>query len=337
MPTDLAFTGDPHLAIDVQVPAGRHQETFFDEQRAKLSFIADYARVQELDALVSPGDILNYKNPSLYTAKSINSLLVELNMLNDAVPFFSISGNHDLKMSSRQMKPTSVYNIFTQASVIKDLHGQTFQISKNVTLSGIDFNPSPTDLMGEIQTLNDKLDPKMVNILVIHEHLLPDGEELPFCHHLNYSEFLQFTNINVIHSGHLHKGYPTQTVSIVDIDDEDDTAGHEITFINPWSLCRLSRDNYAMSDEHKPEIIHLTVSDEGEVSFKHIEVPHKSFDKAFVMSELNSVESRNLDIGDFVDSLQGFQKSEEFEIPEGTDMKQIVRDKIDYYMELSER
>lgn len=333
------MTGDPHLAIDVQVPAGRHQESFYYEQRGKLQFIASYAKENNIGAIVFPGDVLNYKNPSLYTAKSINSLMYELSLLNKAAPVYSISGNHDLKMSSRQMKTESVYNIFTQGKVLKDVHMKTISLGKDATLTGIDYSSNQESLMNEVSNLNERLGKTFMdsyNIVIIHEHLLPDGDELPFCTHINYSEFLQFNNIHCIHAGHLHKGYKTETVSTVDLDSEEDS--HSITFVNPWALSRLSRDNYVMSDAHKPEFVVLTVDGDNPdptqmVSYEHVTIPHRTFKEAFVMEELNSVESRTLDIKDFVDTLQGFENVEEFQIPLDMDLKDQVKERINHYLE----
>lgn len=338
MKYDLIAIGDPHLCMGVQTPAGRHPETFTDEQQAKLKFIGQYAQDNQVSSLVAPGDILNYKNPSLYTAKSINTLMGALSDLNKAVKTYSISGNHDLKMSSRQMKPESVYNIFTQGQVIEDVNHRTVPLTtgkKIVTLSGVDYNPDHEDFWQELHNLDKSLSPENVNILVIHEHLVPQGHEVPFCHFLTYDQFLEFKNFDVVIAGHLHKGYPTEQVGgAVDIDSDDDEVGKKITFVNPWALTRLARDYYAVNDEHKPELVHLTIDpDTKEIEFKHVEIPHKSFDEAFIKADLSSAESRNLDITEFVSSLEGFEGGADVEEETASAAPEQIKERIQYYME----
>ena len=328
--TDIIFTGDPHLAIGVSIPAGRHAETFYDEQRAKLNFIKQYGIDNKVKYLGFPGDILNYKNPSLYTASSINSLMKELKSLNEQYTVFSISGNHDLKFSSRNMKSESVYNIFTQGSVLSDIHGKTIYINTSVSLSGIDYNANKEEFMAEVKLLNDSLNPEDVNILMIHEHLLPDGESIPFGHFYNYSAFAEFKNIKVIVSGHLHKGFETQEVSDYDVDEMTET--YRQVFINPWSLCRLSRDNYALDASHTPELVHLSITDKGEISYKHVIIPHKTPEEAFVKDALVDESQQAIDISEFVSQLNNVESSES-EVLSTEDKSEKVKEKIEYYLE----
>ncbi len=340
----LISTGDPHLAMGVQTPIGRHPETFSDEQHAKLRFIGSYAKENGIGALVMPGDILNYKNPSLYTAKSINQIMGALCELKECVPVYSISGNHDLKMSSRQMKPESVYSIFTKGNVLQDVSASTVVLASfgegkpKVTLSGVDYNSDHDEFWQELTDLNARLDPKDMNVVVLHEHLVPPGDELPFCHFLTYDKFLEFRNFNVIIAGHLHKGYKTMTLGEavdIDADEEDEAPRHKITFVNPWSLTRLARDNYAVNDLHKPEIVEVTFNvDDKSIDFQHIEIPHRKFEEAFIKESLCSAESRNLDISEFVSSLNLFDTKDTG--AEATALApESIKDRIYHYMELA--
>lgn len=339
---EFITTGDPHLCIDVQCPAGRHPETFYDEQRAKLKFLRDYCKEHSIPYYVCAGDLLNYKNPSVYTPNSIISLVHEMKELGTDLEILSISGNHDLKMSSREMKAKSVYNIFAKSGLVTDIHGQTRHLysgtggkeDPSVTISGIDYNHSKEDLLREISELNQKLNKLDTNILVIHEHLLPNDETLPFSQHINYGEFLQFDNLSIVCSGHLHKGFPTETLSSINIEDDNAEASTEITFVNPWSLTRVARDNYAMNDEHTPELVHVTIED-GKVSYKHVIIPHKDFDSAFFKESLNNLEHQKLDISEFVSSLGTFEE-EETQSLVVIDKSAAVKEKIEYYMELAE-
>ena len=331
---EFVITGDPHLAIDVQVPAGRHPDTFYQEQRDKLNFIKQYGKDNQITNLILPGDILNYKAPTLYTAASINSLIKEFKNLREQYTIYSISGNHDMKFSSRDLKQESVYNIFVQGHMLTDLNKKTFDLTDTVTLSGIDYNPSKETLLTEVENLNSSLTKDKINILVLHEHLLPDGESLRFGEYLNYSEFTRFDKIDIIISGHLHKGYPTQIVEPVDIDS--DTPQHKQIFINPWSLSRLSRDNYALDATHTPELVHLTISDDKQITFKHVIIPHKSPEEAFIKDSLKDESNQTLDISEFVSSLTNAN----IEAAKVTDLETQptqVKEKIEYYLELAEK
>jgi predicted phosphodiesterase len=346
MKFEIIATGDPHLAMGVQTPIGRHPETFGKEQEDKLDFIGTYAVENKVSALVFPGDVLNYKNPSLYTAASINRIMSHLSILNARVPIHSLAGNHDLKMSSRQMKPDSVYNIFTQGKALTDIHNKTLTLATDekgvkVTLSGLDYNSDTEDFLRELTELDATLSPNDINIITVHEHLVPVGESLPFCHFINYDRFLEFSNFNVVISGHLHKGFPTvQLGEAIDLEDDDlDSEStrprKKITFVNPWSLTRLSRDNYAVNDEHKPELVHLTIdTSTREIGFKHVEIPHLPFEDAFIKQSLCSAESRNLDISEFVSSLRDFSGGVDSETTIKSAPEQI-KERIHHYMDLA--
>ena len=327
----LAMIGDPHLAINVSVPAGRHPETFYQEQRDKLAFIKQFCKDNNIQGLVLPGDIFNYKTPTLYTAVAINSLMKELADLRSVVPLYSISGNHDIKFSSRDLKDESVYNIFVRGSVLEDIHNKTIFLADNVTISGLDYTPNKEQLMQEIADLNNRLIPENINILVVHEHLLPDGESIPFGSYFNYKEFLKFTNIQVIMAGHLHKGFPTMTIL------RQEQEARPMVFVNPWSLTRLSRDNYALDASHKPEIVTLTINTEtGFIEYQHTIIPHKSPDEAFITDSLVDESEQNLDISEFVSQLTTMDTSAEadFDLSEKSEK---VKEKIQYYIELSEK
>lgn len=330
---DFVTTGDPHLCIDVQCPAGRHPETFYDEQRKKLAFIKDYCVRNKINHYLIAGDLLNYKSPSAYTPASINSLMHELASLKEQMELISISGNHDLKMSSREMKPTSVYNIFARAGVLHDVNHKTVEVAKGVTVSGIDFNPDPQDLMREVSELNESLSPKDYNIVLLHEHLLPDGETLPFGKFISYMDFMDFQNIKLIVAGHLHKGYPTETLNSFDLEAEED---HELTIVNPWSMTRLARDHYALDGTHKPELVHVRITD-GKLDFaKHIDLPAQPFDVAFIKDNLVSEEKREMDISAFVTSLSEFGDTKDTDL-DMTEYSDAVKEKIKHYLELAEQ
>ncbi len=334
----LITTGDPHLCIGVATPAGRNPDTFYDEQRSKLAFIKKYCVDNNIRDYAIAGDLLNYKTPSSYDTSSYNALTKELNLLTEQLNLWSISGNHDLKMSSREMKEQSVYHVFVKARLLKDVANKTevlYQDQNYVTLSGIDFNPSKSDLLREIEELNKNLSSEHFNILMIHEHLLPTGESLPFGQHINYDDFLQFKNINLIISGHLHKGYETRQLSSVDVDG--DGSEHTITFVNPWSLTRVARDHYALSDSHKPELVDIKIDEKTkEVTWEHVEIPHKSFDKAFIKETLISEEAHQLDISNFVNQINSFESSET-DILNPKDKSDKVKEKIKYYTEMAEQ
>lgn len=319
---DIVMLGDPHICIGVQVPAGRNPETFYTDQENKLKYIHQYCVENNVRSVVFPGDVLNYKNPSLYTANSINTLLRVFSDLKEGLNVYSIAGNHDLKMSSRDLKLKSVYNILTLSEVIQDIDHLTVNLSDNITLSGIDYNPDKAALLAEVRILNDKLSSDKVNIVVLHEHLLPSGKTLPFGGFLNYETFLEFRNINVIHAGHLHEGYPTQSIG--------DT--HRITFVNPWSLSRLYRGYNVLDGTHTPEMVHLTIEG-GEITYKHIEIPHASPKEAFITDTLSDESITEVDLREFVDSLETLSTEGDEVDVETTD---TLSELIEHYLDLAD-
>lgn len=338
---EFVVVGDMHICADIQCPSGRKKETFYEEQKGKLQFINDYCKAQGIKDIITTGDILNYKNPSLYTANGINALIRTFGILSDECRVYTVAGNHDLKASSREMKSGSVYNILSKVGVFEDLHGRVFNISDivelednqgqiaNLThalrLSGIDFTPDKELLHSELAELNKVFEgDNTTNIAVVHEHLLPEGETLPFGDFISYNEFKQYQNIDILIAGHLHKGVPTQTL---------EREGKPLVVINPWALTRLARDNYALDGSHKPEIVHVTV-DQGVITYKHVEIPHKPFKEAFNLTDLKEEVKGALDISEFVSTLTTF--TTEAETLDIGDVKEEIKSRIIQYLEQAE-
>lgn len=316
---------DPHLCIGVGIPAGR-QETFFVEQQAKLDFINQYIKDNAIQALWTTGDNFNYKNMAKYSVNTLNILqesTMNVTLLDNGehIDWDTIAGNHDLPRSSVQMKPYSVFGLMKKAGIFHDL-AEAPKTYGNVTIYGLDYNYSKEDLIEEIYAI--KVDPNQVNILMVHEHLVPENQPIPFGHFISYEDLTSYAKqFDVIIGGHLHKGIPTQTLTVED---------HSITFINPWCLTRLARDNYALDGTHTPELVELTVEDDGTISTKHVIIPHRTFDEgAFRISELKPTSDNDLDITEFVDSIT------DFEIASGTmdmsSLDQKVQDRIKEYLE----
>lgn len=342
--TKLIMTGDPHICIGVGVPQGRNEETFYSEQRSKLDFIQKYAVENNVDAVITPGDLLNYKNINKYSAYTINALIDLFKGLQTQgidfdsdrkVTWAGICGNHDIPQAQKGMKYKSVYGTLIKSKAIHDLNDYPLSLNTSskkgsVKVYGIDYLHDPEELKMEIQSLANRVNPNDVNILVVHEHLYPNADDKnPFVSKfITYGEMYDLVKgkFKVVLSGHLHDGYQTERYQSCDIDSDE--VSPEVIFVNPWSLTRLAR-GYDIA-KHKPEIVVLTIDDDGQVSFEHVEVPHFGVE-TFKLDKLSEYEEE-LNIHEFVSQLNEFD-----EVAGSIDISNVdrkVADKIQYYLDM---
>ena len=344
--TKLLFVKDLHIRPNnIKQPVGR-TDKYYEQIENKIIQIRDYAVKNDIKHILCAGDIFDIKARSRYTLDSILYIekLLKLLTNNQSIELITIAGNHDMPNSSRQELDRSVYGYLSRQGYMKAVNSyaeDTAHISQVVTLMitdfelmnpsvkvyGIDYNSDIEMLKDEIENLNRFVDKNDFNILMLHEHLLPKQENI-YASYMTYAEVCKLTpNFKVILAGHLHKGYPVY---------ENKETGQVI--INPWSFNRLARDYYAVSGEHIPEIVEVTViyDDVKETQFvKHNTIPLQvePFDKTFIKQQLSIERDYHKSITEFVSKIDEFKQLDNSyeKIPAK------IKDKINYYLEMAER
>ena len=318
MPTRVtmryAFIKDPHFRFGLSKPVGR-TDNFHDEIMDKLAFLVGYCVENDIPNIVTTGDILDIKAPSLYDFKAVKEISDVLTDIKDSgITLMSIAGNHDLPSSSIDKKEDSVYQYFVDHGLIVDIESSNLD-----EICGLDYRPKLDTLFQWLE------EAPLKEIIVVHEHLFPTKEDYTgFGTYTYYQNVADAINSNknskckYVVAGHLHKGFATQEVD-------------GITFINPWSFTRLARDSYAVNNDHKPQFVVLD-TDTGKV--ETIEIPHKPFSEAFIEAEVKRNLNLDVTIKEFISKLNDFSNDGNIDnLLEGVELEGEVRAKVKYYIE----
>ncbi|EJF06584.1 DNA repair exonuclease [Thiovulum sp. ES] len=317
---------DPHFRFGFDKPIGR-TDTFFKDIKTKLDFIIDYGSEQGIDTLITTGDVFDIKATSRYDLSKINKNLSIMDSLTDQFFFWlSISGNHDLPFSSIDNKAESFYFYAITNGIIEDIAFKSYT-DRNVTVYGLDFTSDLFELKNYMAKINKDskklkdldLTKTKRTILVIHEHVIPDGYAFKFGHHLLYSEIASLIpDIDILVAGHLHKGFKT-------------VKQNNTWIVNPWSFTRLARNYYSLNDEHIPQFSHIKITESGDISIQDIDIPHKSYKEAFIEEDLDRILERDTSITEFTSSLSSFYIDNNLtEIASGK-----LKARIEHYLELA--
>lgn len=315
----IAFIKDPHLRFGFNRPQGRNG-AFETQILEKINFIENYCEHHIVDSLVFTGDVLDKKAPSDYSPNQLMMNESIINDLNNIVDTYTIHGNHDLPFSSIQMKDKSILNYYMKHGAISPLpcvHG-------SVKVYGIDYKESIDENIKDLEQLHDLMNPDDYNIVVIHQHFAPqiaNNDELSHSSFKRYSSLYHLYKINSFVFGHLHIGFPTETI----INDVSKKQQH---FINPWSMTRLSRSYYSVNEKHIPEMVILNIDTKTNTStVEHVILPHAPYSEAFIVEEMKLNQEFNENLHMFVQSLTNSSSTENMEAPEK------IRDRVNDYLE----
>lgn len=308
---------DAHFRFGHTKPLGR-KETFEQEIIAKWEYIVNYAVSNGIQNIVFTGDILDIKAPSAYNLINISKLKKELNKAIDkGITLYSILGNHDLPLASRDLYPTSMFASLVEDGYLHRLGSDPIQIEDNYVF-GVDYTSDQELFRAEVQYINDFDIGSTKKICVIHEHCIPDDEYEGHVNFFKYKDLVKaYPNINIWVCGHLHRGFPTQAVKY---------KTNQATFVNPWSLTRLARNYYALNNEHTPMFVHYHID-----KFKDIIIPHSNFEEGFIEQELEKALSLELDLSSFTSTLEGFLKSGELDLNE-LNLNEQLKAKVEHYL-----
>ena len=317
---------DPHFRFGFDKPRGR-TETFHTDILDKLKQIVELGKEHKTTNLIITGDVFDIKAKSLYTLDIIKENFTAIQLLKRQFKnIYTIAGNHDLPYASLQEKPHSFYQFCIDNQLFHDIASNPTTID-NTYLYGIDYQGDWNKTLAILNHHDTKdNNPKVV---VIHEYLVPVGESLNMETH-SYKELEHLKNHTAIITGHLHKGYPTDTSKTPII-------------VNQWNMTRLAR-GYMTQEHHTPEVTLIDI-DLFETTITHIPLKVKDYHSCFMVDDnekektldnaLYSFTQRVLESGfsQVLDFDENAFKSK-FEANFDTDK---IKEKIHYYLELAKR
>jgi len=317
MSLKYATIKDPHLRFGFNKPVGR-SESFFDEISAKLDYIRQEMNNKDIKLLIIPGDILDIKAPHKYTYVQINKIIKELEKFtNDGIKILTIAGNHDLPFSSIEKKPDSIYQFLVNNNYIISVADDPY-ITDEYEIHGIDYSSPEESVFEKLDTIHAKLDTNKHNIVLMHQHFIPDGKDtLDFVSFFKYSSLTKYELVNTFIMGHLHKGYNP-------VFHKNKT--RDQWYINQWSPVRLARDYYSVNDKHIPTMVTYIDNE-----FTTIELPCKSFDDSFIKMELKNDKSFNDGLDKFIKGMKGASLDTEDLIP-----PEEIKEKVMHYLQKHE-
>lgn len=328
--------GDMHLRFGFEQPIGR-TSNFQNEINNKIEQIIQICKDRNISNVLTAGDIFDIKTPTKYGFTSIRENKRILKMFKDAgIRMITISGNHDLPFSSKDMKEKSIYHFFADDGFLYDVSNNTLpedisiktaEIGK-ISVTGLDYRNPEKKIFDDLEILNEKLlkfkKDGMTNVVMLHQHFVPPLDNLDFVDFFKYFELQKYSNIDVFVLGHLHKGYKTEYL-------EDDN-GHKQYYCNGWSLTRLAREYYSVNDLHKPQVIAVDISN-NKIKFEDIYLNVASFNDTFVKKDIENEKTINVEISKFVSSLKDFTgEVEDIDISK-LEFSENIKSRINEYLD----
>lgn len=264
----IAVIGDPHVS-DV-APSSRlddYKETIL----GKLEFIRDWCNSNKVDVAIILGDVFHRKNPNLNSHHLTRRLIEIFSGFNCQV--LEIPGNHDISMTSKNLdkQPLSVIAESGAIQVLGYPYTKTFCFSGDeVDIYGLGYADANDTLSEHYFAINSEIsDTNKINILAIHQMLLPDGDTF-FGDYLNFAEVAQL-DFDIFLCGHYHPGY-----------DKKVQFKHGKVFINPGSIARGSLDVHNL--DKAPAFIVIDTAKS--TSWEEVIIPHEHSSKVFDLQKV---------------------------------------------------
>jgi len=291
----LLFSTDEHISgINPAYRKDDYLETILNKIRWQLNF----ARENDVDAILHGGDLFNLKKPSRTSHKVINATISALNespCLN-----YAILGNHDYSDYSDLM--SQPIGVLMNGDHIIHLSHEQFRSDVTVGVVGVDYKYGhdydhiTSSLSGKLELLPE------CDFTVGILHTLSSmtgvsdiyGE---YCLNINKLSREPFCP-DVVMIGHEHKQYGV-----------DEINGH--FFVRNGSLSRVAlNDNTLM---HKPSVTMLQFSKDGIEITTHV-VDHQPAHEVFDIERKSRVKKENKILDEFIEKLKGsFSSSDELD------------------------
>lgn len=266
----IAFVKDPHFAYGFK---NRIRVNYNEDYDNKINYIKKYCKDNQIDNLIATGDVFDNSYLEAWTHSHYIANVSKIEELTEDLNLWSIAGNHDQFGGSYEFEwidrngnnKRTVYGDFVSRGLVKHLDYKNPTVLGNSIIFGISYLNTKEETIEAIKFI-ESYDSELFKIVIMHQNCTPNS--VKNITDFTYSELCKY-NIDCFVLGHYHIGYPTMELE-------------NTLFINPWNMFRVSRDYQVKMDEHIPEIITLQVNEDKSYEFKHVELPFKSFDKAFI-------------------------------------------------------
>jgi len=267
---------DPHINISHLNP---HRTDYKKDLGGKFNYISSYVEKNDIDLVLFTGDVL-CKNDSKQWAFKRNYIKVR-NWFDDYVDYqsklYTVFGNHDYLDGDYNNKNDTVLGELIKLKKITSLTKKPKIINK-VAIFGLDYKHEVETLLYDLNDIyKDVIDLKKSGevelvILVSHTYILPKDDLNPIFRdtvHLTY-EFLatNYPLIDIQLLGHLHKKVDLKKIN-------------KTTFVNPYNLMRVKRDEDVKTNKHEPMISDIRIYDDYTFDVEYVTLPYTPYDKAF--------------------------------------------------------
>ncbi len=172
----IIHIADIHLGATNRKLSNNLQRELKNQNASRLKYVFDYAKNNNIGAILISGDLFHSKNPSQQLVKFFVDILSSCQ-----IPVYYVKGNHDEDFIFAD-------NVFPQNFHIFDKNLSSFSLEENIVISG----QSGNDLGFE------NLDKTKFNILLLHGDIHSKGNDFIDV------KLCKNKNINYLALGHIH-------------------------------------------------------------------------------------------------------------------------------------
>lgn len=172
----IIHLADIHLGASNRKLSSSLQRELKNQNASRLKYVFDYAKKNDIDAIIISGDLFHSKNPSSGLVKFFVDILSSCQ-----IPVFYVKGNHDEDFIFSDNTFPKVFHVF-------DENFSSFSLGQNLSISG----KSGSNLDFPV------LDNSQFNIVLLHGDIHSKGNDyidLKLCKN---------KNINYLALGHIH-------------------------------------------------------------------------------------------------------------------------------------
>jgi exonuclease SbcD len=244
-------------------------DNYWDTVKQKLNFIFDTAEKEQVDAILSPGDLTDSPSLSNLELRELVGLFKRRSK-----EFFTTYGQHDLRYRTR---PQSALLLLEEAISPEKFHVMDKSSSidferKNITINASAYGESIPD------PIEDHFNILLIHRMIIEEKLWSKQEEYEPA-----NVFLRQNNYDLIVSGDNHSGFLAST------------KGGRV-LINCGSMMRST----IAQIDHKPFVV---LFDTETKKYKQIFIPIEPSEKVFRIEKVEIEKERNESLESFVAGL----------------------------------
>lgn len=187
----VAFIGDPHLRM--QTPISRTEEDFWYVVTNKMHWLGEMCQKQGIKFIISTGDLLDSRPPSIVLLHKTADLLQEMKNTY-GIQFFTIHGNHDLHYHTSP--DYTGLTLLARMGAINILDANTPLEFDTFSIVGAAYDTP-------VPSIRDKY-----TILVLHEMILSPTVSLP----IKTFDIERVKHFPLVICGHYHEPFKYKNI-----------------------------------------------------------------------------------------------------------------------------